>query len=364
MANGEGYIRSRSQGSWTITIYIGKDENGKPKQSVTTFRGSEKDAKAEMARLIAERDQGVDLKPQQATFAELTQRWRESHYPGLAQSTVDTYETLLATHVLPIIGKTRLRDIRPLHVEAVKAGVIKAGRSQKLALNVYRLVSAILRQGVRWQLVARNPADAVQPPKARRFVPRTPTPEELTVILEVADHTPYGPLARLAALTGARQGELLCLLWRDVNWEQQTLTVRGTKTEGSLRVVDLASLAVALLRDHRRVELEKRLKLGPGATCGDDHATIFTNQVGKAMDAGGLKRTWKRIIRDAGVGHVRFHDLRHASATYMLQAGVPLQMVSARLGHSRTSTTADVYSHVLPGMGRAAAEALERVMQG
>ena len=119
----------------------------------------------------------------------------------------------------------------------------------------YRPVSAILRRGVRWQLVARNPADAVEPARARRFVPRTPTPEELAVLLEVADHTPYGPLARLAALTCARQGELLRLLWRDVNWEQQTLTVRGTKTERSLRVIDLAALAVALLRDHRRADV-------------------------------------------------------------------------------------------------------------
>ncbi len=80
------------------------------------------------------------------------------------------------------------------------------------------------------------------------------------------------------------------------------------------------------------------------------------------MDAGGLKRTWKRIVKKADVGHVRFHDLRHASATYLLRAGVPVQMVSQRLGHSRTSTTTDIYAHVLPGMGRAAAEALENVM--
>jgi integrase len=129
-------------------------------------------------------------------------------------------------------------------------------------------------------------------------------------------------------------------------------------------VVDLGDMTIELLRRQRQEERAKRLMLGPGATCGADDATMFTNQVGKSIDAGGLKRTWKRIVRDAGVGHIRFHDLRHASATYMLQAGVPLQMVSARLGHSRTSTTADVYSHVLPGMGRAAAESLERVMQG
>ena len=80
------------------------------------------------------------------------------------------------------------------------------------------------------------------------------------------------------------------------------------------------------------------------------------------MDAGGLKGTWKRIIRHAGVGHVRFHDLRHAGTTYQLQAGVPVQVVSQRLGHSRTSTTTDIYAHVMPGMGRLAAEALGRHM--
>ena len=93
-----------------------------------------------------------------------------------------------------------------------------------------------------------------------------------------------------------------------------------------------------------------------------DDIDLSLEFVGKPMDAGGLKRTWKRIIRDAGVGHVRFHDLRHVSATYMLQAGVPVKVVSERLGHSRTSTTTDTYAHVMPGMGRAAAEALENHM--
>ena len=163
----------------------------------------------EMARLIAERDKGVDLKPQQATFEELVQRWRESHYPDLSQSTVDTYETLLSVHILPLLGKNKLRDLRPLHIEAVKATVTRAGDSQKSALNVFRVVSMILKQAVRWQLISVNPADAVTPPKPKRYVASPPTIQQLTALLEAADETPYGPVARLAALTGARQGELL-----------------------------------------------------------------------------------------------------------------------------------------------------------
>jgi integrase len=363
MANGEGYLRKRGNG-YVMTIFLGKDENGKPRQLVRTFHGSEREARKEMARLITERDRGVDLKPREATFAELVERWRESHYPGLSESTSTTYETLLTTHILPVLGRLRLQDLKPLHVEAVKTAVTKRGCSQKSALNVFRVVHAILKRAVRWQLIAVNPADSVDPPRAKKFIPVTPTPEQLATILERADKTAYGPFARLACLTGARQGELLNLCWRDVDWERRQVTIRGTKTESSFRAIDLGDLPIVLLQEHRTHEREKRLVLGPGATCGSDEAPIFTNFVGKPMDAGGLKRAWKRVIRDAGVGHVRFHDLRHASATFLIQAGVPIQMVSQRLGHSRTSTTTDIYAHVLPGMGRHAAEVLDRVMGG
>jgi integrase len=188
----------------------------------------------------------------------------------------------------------------------------------------------MLRQAVLWQLLSRNPADAVQAPRAKRFVSHTPTPEEFEKLLGVADATPYGPVARLARLTGARQGELLRLYWYDVDWQYERLSVPGTKTQASARMIDLGPLAIELLQAHRLSEREKRLMLGPGAACGRDEDTVFTNMVGKPMDAGGLKRTWRRIIRDAKVGHVRFHDLRHASATYMIQAGVPLPVVSQR----------------------------------
>jgi integrase len=320
VANGEGYLRQRSNGSWTMTIFLGAGEGGKPNQLVRTIRGTEKEAKAEMARLIAERDQGIELKPEQVTVAELVRRWLEAKGPDLAPSTAATYETLLRVHVVPVIGKLKLRDIKPLHIEAVKTTVLKAGRSQKSALNVFRLIDAVFTQAVRWQLIPRNSCDAVDAPRAKRFTPHTPTPEELERLLCVADGTAYGTVARLGAFTGARQGELMSLRWRHVDWEQQRLTVPGTKTRGSARVIDLGDMAIELLRSHRQAEREKRFALGPGVTCGADDATIFTNQVGKPMDAGGLKRTWKRIIRDADVGHVRFHDLRHASATYMLQA--------------------------------------------
>ena len=239
MANGEGYLRKRGKNSWTMTVFLGKDENGKPRQLVHTFHGVERDARKEMARLIAERDQGVDLRPQEATFSELVQRWKDSHFPNLSDSTSSTYETLLNVHVLPVLAKLKLQDLRPLHVEAVKTAVTKKGRSQKLALNVFRLVNAILKQAVKWQLLARNPADAIEPPRAKKFIPFTPTPEQLTKVLRVADATPYGPVARL--VLGQRPP--------------------GRATESALARRGLARAATYGSRHENAVELPHR---GPG----------------------------------------------------------------------------------------------------
>jgi integrase len=168
-------------------------------------------------------------------------------------------------------------------------------------------------------------------------------------------------VVRLAALTEARQGELLRSSWSDVDWAFASLTIRGTKTEGSFRKIVLGDLGIALLKEHRRKELEKCLKLGPGATCGDDGATVFTNLVGRQMDAGGLKRTWKRIVKNAVVGHFRFHDLRHAVATYLLVAGAPVMAVSALL-RAHPHLHDDGHAHLLPGMRRETTALLESVM--
>ena len=141
----------------------------------------------------------------------------------------------------------------------------------------------------------------------------------VSALLQVARQDSLRSRRKARSVDRGSPGEVLRFEWRDIDWEARTLVVRGTKTKGSLRRIDLSEEAIQLLREHHRSELEKRLKLGPGATCGDGEATVFTNIVGKPVDAGGLKRTWKRIIRDAKVGHVRFHDLRHAAATYLLR---------------------------------------------
>ncbi len=188
MANGQGHIRQRSNGSWTLTIYLGKDARGKPKQMTRTVRGTKKEAQRELARLVVERDRGVDINPERLTVAELSQRWLKATMPALAASTAVSYDGLLRNHILPVIGTTRLYALKPLHIEAVKAGVTKGGRSAKLALNTYRELMALLAQAVKWQLISINPCASVNAPRPKRFEAFVPNEDELQRLFEAGRH--------------------------------------------------------------------------------------------------------------------------------------------------------------------------------
>jgi integrase len=169
-------------------------------------------------------------------------------------------------------------------------------------------------------------------------------------------------------MTGMRRGEVLGLRWADVDFDAATLSVRRsvsctgyevhttpTKTRTSRRAIDLDQRTVAVLRDWRHHQLAE---LGPDAADG----AVFTRPDGRPVHPHSLSQTVDRLQRAAGVPPIRLHDLRHTHATLMLKHGVPLKVVSERLGHSTPAFTMAVYQHVLPGMQRDAANVFARIV--
>lgn len=173
-------------------------------------------------------------------------------------------------------------------------------------------------------------------------------------------------------MTGARRGELLGLTWQDVDLDAGMLRIRQAanwlpgrgfvlsqpKTHRSRRPIALAAPTVDVLKEHRRRQVEQRLAFGGWP----DHDLVFTNETGGPLDPANLRRAWLDVVRTAGVGHVRLHDLRHACATLMLTQGVHPRVVAERLGHADTATTMNIYSHVLPHLQEEAAIGLERLL--
>lgn len=298
----------------------------------------------------------------------------------MAPSTAGHYRRIVRKVLIPALGTVELTALRPQAIQALYGRLLRQGRhdgtgglSAKTVLRYHQVLHAALHHAVRWQLLARNPADAVQPPRAERRELLTLTPAAVSTLLAAADETPIGTLARVAVMTGMRRGELLGLRWRDVdptaglaNIQQTALRLSGQgwvfrqpKTRLSRRSVALSPVTVRLLSAHRKAQLEARMLAG---SAWQDLDLVFTSALGTPLEPGTIARTWARVLATAGVGHVRWHDLRHAHATLMLSAGVHPKVVSERLGHASVGITLDTYSHVLPGLQATAAELLDAVL--
>jgi integrase len=239
--------------------------------------------------------------------------------------------------------------------------------------HLHAVLHGALDDAARWGLVARNVADLVAPPRAARKGMITLSPDQARALLDTTRGDRLEALYVLALTTGMRQGELLALRWRDVDLDRHTLHVTGSllttpdgwkisdpKTDSSRRRITLTATAVDALRRHRSAQNEERLRLG-GAW--EDNDLVFANEVGRPIEVRNLmRRSFLPLLKQSGLPRIRFHDLRHTAATLLLGQGQHPKVVAEMLGHSRISTTLDLYSHVTPTMQREAADAMDAML--
>jgi integrase len=369
-----GTIRKRSTGSWTVIVDLGSDPvTGKRRQLWRSVKGPKREAEELLVQLLHERDTGVERPVGKLTVAEYLDQWVLDYVePSLAPKTLAAYRDVIRNHFVPALGALDLVALRPSHIQSLYTRML-GHLSARSVLRYHQILHAALRSAVRWQLLVRNPADAVEPPRPGRREIRALTPEQARAVMTAADATPYGPLVRLALLTGMRRGELIGVRWSDLDLEgaaihvQQTaqrlagqgIVFRQPKTRLSRRSIALSPDAVAILRQHRRRQAEARLLAGPAY---QDRDLVFATGLGTPIEPGNLLRAWYRIVKVAGMPGLRIHDLRHGHATLMLGQGVHPKVVSERLGHASVNITLDTYSHVLPGLQAAAAEALDTIL--
>ena len=379
-----GYIRKRGKGSWEITVRLGRDPvTGRLRRRFLTVRGTKRDAERALTEALHQRDTGTDIVPARITLAEYLETWlRDYAAHNVAPSTLARYTGIIRRHLIPALGDLRLRDIRPAHIQAAYGrysmqGGRADGRPGALAprtiLQHHRVLREALHHAIQWQLISVNPADSVKPPHPQRQEMQVLSLDECVKLLELAETGPYHALIYMALSTGARIGELLALRWRDIDFDAEVMRITRTsyrlsghgivfsapKTPRAVRPVALSPDTLAILRQHRRTQVETRLAVGPMY---EDHDLVFAWATGNPLDRGAVRRAFARLLARAGLPHVRLHDLRHSAGTLMLAAGVNPKVVSERLGHATVAITLDVYSHVLPELQREAAVAMDRLL--
>ncbi len=299
--------------------------------------------------------------------------WLPAIRSSVRASTFESYQLHVRHYILPEIGHLRLQELSPAQLNALYAKLQASGSrtGAPLSARTVRLTHVTIRKALqdalRWGYVVRNVATLANPPQARRPEMRTWSAEELRRFLDSIGGDRLQAAYWLAASTGMRRGEVLGLRWSDVDLPAARLQVRQTlvsvgyspttsepKTAKGRRQVPLDARTVAVLKEHRRRQLEERLAIGLRASSD----LVFTELDGSPIHPDRFTKHFYALVRAAGLPAIRLHDLRHSWATLALQAGVHPKVVQEQLGHSTIAVTMDTYSHVVPAMQR---EAVDRV---
>ena len=369
-AKGDG-ITKRKDGRYMARYTI--HTPGGPKRKLI-YGKKYKEVKKKPNEARGDAARGITYDAGAQTVGEYLVRWlSDSVRDTVRQRTYERYESIVRVHLDPSIGRLKLKALTPAHVRALYRERLDAGLAPRSVLHIHRILSKALKQAHDDGLVPRNAAGTVRPPRPRREEIRPLNREQVRILFKAAREDRLEALYVVAVTAGLRRGELQGLKWDDVDLSgvTGTLQVRRTLSEprggyifeapksGKGRSVRLTRKATASLREHRKRQLEERMQK---AGLWRDHGLVFPSGIGTPLLGGNLNRAFKATLQRAGLPSIRFHDLRHTCATLLLRQGVNPKYVQELLGHSDISITLNVYSHVLPDMGDAAAGAMDAAL--
>lgn len=356
-AKGEGSIYRRKSGGWAGQFMAGNKRRyvyGKTKKEVAD----------KLKAAIAERDAGRDFEAGNVTLAEYLNHWLTDVRDTVRPQTLESYALHVRRHIGPALGHVKLANLTPGDVQGFYRDKLDTGLSARSVEYSHVVLNRALKAAVRRGAISRNVCEAVDPPRPAKKDMQPLSPEQARTLLSAASGDRLEALYTLAATAGLRQGELLGLLWKDVDLEAGRLHIRRVmvtrsggprfdqpKTNGSRRAVTLTPLAVSKLEAHAERQRAAGL-YGPDAL-------VFSTRSGKPISPQNLtKQSFRPLLERAGLPVIRFHDLRHTCATLLLGRGVHPRVVQDLLGHASVTLTLDTYSHVLPAMQAGAADAM------
>ena len=356
-ANGDGDVFPRKNKAGKITSYRGAYAGPDGKRRYVSGKTKE-EARRNLRRARGDAERGVVSDGGNVKLSGYLARWlNESVRGSVKPITHQSYEMLVDKHIIPALGNVRLSKLTPAHLQGFYRLQLDAGLSPRTVQYLHVVLHRALKQALRWALVTRNVAEAVDPPQVPKKEITPLSPKQARAFLEAASGDRLEALYVLAIHTGMRQGELFSLRWEDVDLDAGVLRVRGTKSARSRRTVTLSETAQEALREHLTRQLGEIDHVG---SLWQENGLVFASQIGTPLNRHNLtQRSFRPLLANADLPQIRFHDLRHTCATILLSKGVHAKFVQELLGHATIAITLDIYSHVLPGMGGQTATALE-----
>ena len=390
-----GSIEKRGKNSYRLVCLAGYDLQGKPIKKTKTIHGTKKEAEIELAKFVADVQNGMFVEGKSLKFSEFTEIWKRDYASKeLAPSTYKRYCRILETRLLPYFGHFYINKIKPtdiMHFYDLLSRDTQLVRkksndgkktlkplSGKTILEHHRLLRAMLHNAIYWQLIVSNPAERVQPPKTRKPKRRYYDDEQSKALVSnlmelTEDQIKYKVAIILTLFTGVRLGELMVLEWNDINFREgivcinrssQYLAEKGVftktpKTENSIREVGIPEFVVSLLEEYKLwYDNQKEF-------CGElwiDSNRLFVQANGKPMHPSTISKWFVKFVEQIGLPVINFHGLRHTNATLLIAQNIEVPIVSARLGHAQITTTLNFYVHPIIAHNKTAGFALENLL--
>ena len=377
-ANGEGSIRKRKDGRWEGRYTAGNDPaTGKPIHK-SVLAKTQSEAKEKLKQAIAEAEKLDMSRAKSYTLGAWIKLWYEVYAePRLREKTKDYYLNYIDNHIIPELGNTPLEKLTTIQIQKFYNDLQKSGRIQRythvklkdkglstrVVRGIHTLLNNCLEQAVAERLLFTNPAKGCRLPKLEKREMKILPEDKIGPYLAEAERRGLLAAFYLELTTGLRRGELLALLWTDLDVENMTISVSKQagrnnagepditrpKTENSIRKISIPQDAVDLLvAEHQKHPSNPWMFPSP--------------KTGEMYHPDSVVNIHKKILKDAGLEHLRFHDLRHTFATLALQNGVDVKTVSSMLGHFDAGFTLRTYTHVTRQMQESAAEKMGNFM--
>ena len=359
--NSEGSIYQRKDGAWVAAISVGTGEDGKPKRR-TAYAKTRREAAEKLDKLRAEIAGGIIAGKDGVSVEELIAEYLAHKGQTWRPASLRTATSICTHHITKPIGKVKLRD---LDIRRVALWLRAEGTSRTTQIARSHLLAAC-SLAVQWGWLLRNPVEPTSSPPPVRKKPAELSAEQIRAIIAATQAEGAPPVADLVALMiglGLRVSEVLGLRWDDwdkaakrLHVRQQLARVEGEyrlappKTKSATRTLAVPDFVAAAI-ERRRGNEAGEMKL------------IFTSDKGAPLNLSDVSASVRVWVFEVAAVHMTSHDLRHAHASYLLDCGVPITVVSAVLGHSNPSITMAVYAHKLKGSHEQVAAIMDRLTE-
>jgi integrase len=368
----EGTIRERPDGRWEGRVLLGYQRGKRVRPSV--YGSTREEVQDKLRKAIEDAKAGIGLTPtNKQTVGQFLDDWLEDVVKkAVRPKTHHSYAQLIRLHINPELGRIQLSKLTPRRVQRLFNEKLDSDLAPRTVQYIRAVLRRALEHAVKWDLVTRNVVKLTEPPRAVHHEITPLTPQQAKKLLKTLSGHRLEALITVAAAMGLRQGEALGLKWANIDFKAKQLRVTHAlqylggefslvepKTARSRRTVSIPDVVLIKLKRHRTRQQKERLRAGGEW---EDWGLVFTTRLGRPLEGSRVTRDFKLLLKQAGLPPQRFHDLRHACASFLLAQGVSARQVMELLGHSQISLTLNTYSHILPSLQTEVAEKMDALL--